>query len=78
MTFKERELMQKRGKHFTLKEINVKFRKKQNLLRQLEQSSTYYTKHTKEVMLRNLASGRILHSFNDLADPHPDKMLPLT
>ena len=27
MTFKERELMQKRGKHFTLKEINVKVQK---------------------------------------------------
>ena len=38
MTFKERELMQKRGKHFTLKEINAKSRKKQKLLRQLEQS----------------------------------------
>ena len=38
MTFKERELMQKSGKHFTLKEINAKFGKKQNLLRQLEQS----------------------------------------
>ena len=37
-----------------------------------------FPKHTKEVKLRNLASGRILHSFNDLADLHPDKMLPLS